>query len=194
MGTGHQPQRTCIGCRGVFDKSDVIRIVAGPAGAVIDYRDKLPGRAAYVCPRQECIQKALGRENLSHALRLKVPVPSAAAFLGQLHEAVAEKVRSLLSMAARAGKLAAGSSAVEDALLKGRAEAVIFATDIADGTREKLAGAGLPLRTTTLMTRDEMGKLLGRELIGVVAILEKGFANAVWNELERLKGLRNKHL
>ncbi len=46
----HQPERTCIGCRGVFEKDEVVRIVAGPSGAVIDYREKLPGRAAYVCP------------------------------------------------------------------------------------------------------------------------------------------------
>ncbi len=33
----------------------MIRIAAGPLGIVIDYREKLPGRAAYVCPTVECI-------------------------------------------------------------------------------------------------------------------------------------------
>jgi hypothetical protein len=39
-----------------------------------------------------------------------------------------------------------------------------------------------------------MGQMVGRELIGVIGILEKGFADAVGNEVERLKGLLNKHL
>jgi ribosomal protein L7Ae-like RNA K-turn-binding protein len=128
-------------------------------------------------------------------LHASVPVPEVAQFLDRLHEAIVEKVRSLLSMAARAGRLASGASAVEDALRKSRVEMLIFAEDIAEGTKEKLINlGGLPSRMTTLLTRDEMGKILGRELVGVVALLEKGFADAVWSETERLKGLRNKHL
>jgi len=172
----------------------VVRIVAGPAGAVIDYREKLPGRAAYVCPRIDCIQKALNRESVSRALRVKTSVPAAGVFIEQLTASVTEKVRSLLAMAAKAGQLAAGASAVGDALHKGRVEMLIFADDISAGTREKLmAGGNLPSRQETLFTRDEMGRIVGRELVAVVGILEKGFADAVENEVARLKGLRNKH-
>jgi hypothetical protein len=35
--------------------------------------------------------------------------------------------------------------------------------------------------------------MVGRELVGVVGILDKGFSDAVWSESERLKGLLNKH-
>lgn len=190
----HQPQRTCIGCRQVFGKDEVVRIVAGPTGAVIDYREKLPGRAAYVCPRIDCIQKALSRENLSRALHGRTAVPDADAFVGQLAASITEKIRSLLTMAVKAGSLAAGASAVDDALQKGRVEMLIFAGDVSEGTREKLcSGSQLPSRQATLFTRDEMGQMMGRELVGVVGILEKGFADAVGSEVERLKGLRNTH-
>jgi hypothetical protein len=37
-------------------------------------------------------------------------------------------------------------------------------------------------------------QMVGRELVGVVGIIEKGFADAVGIEYERLKGLLNKHL
>jgi uncharacterized protein len=191
----HQPQRTCIGCRQVFGKDAVVRIVAGPTGAVIDYREKLPGRAAYVCPRIDCIRKALSRENLSRALQVKTAAPDADAFVGQLAASITEKIRSLLTMAVKAGSLAAGASAVEDALQKGRVEMLLFAGDVSEGTRGKLLSGGiLPSRQATLFTRDEMGQMVGRELVGVVGILEKGFADAVGNEVERLKGLLNKHL
>ena len=190
----HQPQRTCIGCRQAFSKNEVVRIVAGPNGAVIDYREKLPGRAAYVCPRLECIQKALVRENLSRALHVKITAPEFSAFLELLAGAITEKIRSLITMAAKAGSLAAGASAVDDALQKGRVEMLIFATDLSEGTRGKLlAGATLPARQATLFTRDELGQMVGRELVGVIGIIEKGFANAVGIEYARLKGLLNKH-
>jgi predicted RNA-binding protein YlxR (DUF448 family)/ribosomal protein L7Ae-like RNA K-turn-binding protein len=192
---GHLPERTCIGCRGVFNKADVVRIVSGPSGPVIDYREKLPGRAAYVCPSRECIAKALSRENLSRALHTSVSVPTIEAFIQALSFVVREKIRSLLLMAARAGMLAAGASAVDDALQKGRVEMLIFADDLSEGTKHKLLTGGLPpKKQTTLFTRDELGQMVGRELVGVVGILDKGFSNAVWSESERLKGLLNKHL
>ncbi len=169
-----------------------MRIVAGPDGAVIDYREKLPGRAAYVCPRVECIRKALEKGNLSRALHLKVRPPEAEAFIAALEATITEKVRSLISMAAKAGTLAAGYSAVNDALEKGRAELILYTCDIAHGTREKVADqrtASLP--QTTLFTRDELGRILNRELVGVVAFEDKGFADAVWKETQRLKSLIN---
>ena len=191
----HQPARTCIGCRGVFTKDEVIRIVSGPGAVIIDYREKLPGRAAYVCPRKDCINKALQKDNLSKALRLKVRLPGAGEFTGQLSEAIQGKIKSLITMAAKAGKLAAGHSAVLDALGKGRVELLLFARDISEGTREKTTiPSADALRKITLFTRDEMGMLLGRELVGVIGIEDQGFAQAVWKEHERLKNLINEHL
>ncbi len=188
----HQPERTCIGCRGVFKKRDVVRIVAGPDGALIDYREKLPGRAAYVCPRPACIDKALMKGNLSRALRLGVSPPSREVFTARLADAVREKVKSLLTMAAKAGKLAAGYSAVNDALAKGRVEMLLYADDIAEGTREKIAVAGAAgLPQAALFTRDELGALFGRELVGVVGIEDKGLSDAVLYETQRLKSLIN---
>lgn len=188
----HAPERTCIGCRGLFHKDQVLRIVAGPEGALLDYREKLPGRAAYVCPKRECIEKALSKEGLPRALRAKTRVPSADEFIAQLLSNIKEKVRALILISAKAGKLAAGYSAVHDALQKGRGDLIIYAWDLSDGTREKLLqhGAG-SLREATLFSRDEIGKLLNRELVGVLIIDDKGLANALWTEAERLKGLIN---
>ncbi len=186
----HQPARTCVGCRNVFKKDEVVRIVAGPAGTVIDYREKLPGRAAYVCPRRECIEKALTKDAISRSLHQKVKVPDVASFVSMLAMAVTEKVKSLIAMAARAGKLSAGYSAVRDAGEKGRLEMILYAKDVSDGTKEKVTGRGAAsLRQATLFTKDELGQMLNRELVGVVGIEDKGLADAVFRETERLKGL-----
>jgi len=184
------PERTCIGCRGVFEKDSVVRIVAGPLGIAIDYREKLPGRAAYVCPTKECITKALSKENLSRSLHSKVRAPEPEAFISQLSVLITEKIKSLIAMSAKAGKLAAGYSAVHDAVEKGRVSMLLYAIDLSSGTKEKVASpAAASVRWTTLFTREELGTMLNRELVGVIGIEDKGLSNALWKEAERLKGL-----
>lgn len=191
MAKTHQPERTCIGCRGVFTKGEVVRIVATPGGAVIDYREKLPGRAAYVCPRQDCIRKALGKGALSRALRANVPAPTAGDFTAMLVSAIRGRTRSLLVMAAKAGMLAAGYSAVRDALEKNAVEMIVFAEDLSEGTREKIGPLNERIARATLLSKEELGALLGREAVGVLGIKGKGFAGALTIETERLKGLLN---
>lgn len=186
----HEPERTCIGCRGVFQKDAVIRIVAGPLGIVIDYREKLPGRAAYSCPRLECIAKALSKENLSRSFHCKIRPPDAEVFVAQLAGHITEKIKSLIVMSAKAGKLAAGYSAVHDAVEKSRVFMLLYAYDLSRGTREKVdTPAAAPVRSATLFTREELGALLNRETVGVIGIEDKGFSDALWKETERLKGL-----
>jgi len=196
----HQPERTCIGCRGIFKKDDVVRIVAGPyadasspggQSVVIDYREKLPGRAAYVCPKRECIKVAIEKGHFSRALRLKVKSLSFGDFIERLTAAMQERIKSLLAMSAKAGKLAAGYSAVQDALEKGRVQLLLYAKDISEGTKEKVMIPAASLPEVTLFSRDELGRLLNREFIGVIGIEDKGFADAIRKEDRRLKVLIN---
>ena len=184
------PERTCIGCRGVFAKDAVVRIVSVPSGITIDYREKLPGRAAYVCPTVGCVTKALSKENLSRSLHCKARPPEAEAFIAQLASLVRAKITSLIVMSAKAGKLAAGYSAVHDAVEKGRVSMLLYALDLSTGTKEKVATpAAASVRCTALFTREELGTMLNRELVGVIGIEDKGLSNALWKEAERLKGL-----
>ena len=164
--------------------------MAGPAGVVIDYREKLPGRGVYVCPNVACIQKAFGRENISRALQLKVKPIGADEFISLLVAKMMEKVKSLVAMAAKAGMLSAGYSAVHDALEKGRLVMLLYARDISADTKDKVVPRGtVAPREATLFTRDELGGILNRELVGVIGIHDKGLADAVWRETERLKRL-----
>lgn len=187
----HSPERTCIGCREVFNKSDVIRIVAGPQGPVVDYREKLPGRAAYVCVNRECIEKACSRDTLARSLKIKVPPVQSAAVIGDILAAIKSRIAGLLSMSAKAGALASGFSAVEDALMKGRAKLLLFADDISEGTRHKVirSGGNQEVKQMTLFTKTEIGAMVGREFAGVCAVLEEGFAKTIWKECERAKKL-----
>lgn len=67
------PQRTCVGCREVKSKWDLIRIVRTPEGVVeIDPTGKSSGRGAYICPSRECLDLATKGKRLDKALGVAV--------------------------------------------------------------------------------------------------------------------------
>jgi uncharacterized protein len=69
----HLPQRTCIACRQVKERKDLIRLVSIEKGvAEIDPSGKKPGRGAYLCPRKTCWESALKKNRLDYALRTKL--------------------------------------------------------------------------------------------------------------------------
>jgi predicted RNA-binding protein YlxR (DUF448 family) len=69
----HKPQRTCVACRTIKDKRDLLRIVRTPDGQVIlDATGKANGRGMYLCKTPECWEKGLKKERLSHALNISV--------------------------------------------------------------------------------------------------------------------------
>ena len=50
------PMRQCVGCREMKEKRALIRLVKPPEGPVsLDFKGKLPGRGAYVCPDPACL-------------------------------------------------------------------------------------------------------------------------------------------
>lgn len=67
------PERTCIACRQVREKKDLIRLVTTEDGiAEIDLFGKKPGRGAYLCPRKTCWELALRKNRLDYALRTRL--------------------------------------------------------------------------------------------------------------------------
>lgn len=67
------PQRTCVACRTVRPKRELVRIVRTPQGRVtVDETGKQSGRGAYLCPKSICWERALSTGQLSRALRTDV--------------------------------------------------------------------------------------------------------------------------
>ncbi|HSK92158.1 MAG TPA: DUF448 domain-containing protein [Euzebyales bacterium] len=65
-----RPLRTCVGCRRRHQQRRLIRFAVHGSAVVIDIRQVLPGRGAYLCWRQECAQRVLGDgRRLVRALR-----------------------------------------------------------------------------------------------------------------------------
>jgi len=85
----HIPQRTCVGCRTVLAKRQLVRIVRGPQGVMVDPTGKLAGRGAYLHDRRSCWEAGL-RGSLAHALKVNLTVEDREhleAFMNTLPEA-----------------------------------------------------------------------------------------------------------
>ena len=67
----HVPQRTCIGCRSVLAKKELVRIVRTPEGVLLDPTGKAAGRGAYVHNIRSCWEHAL-KGPINHALRVEL--------------------------------------------------------------------------------------------------------------------------
>jgi predicted RNA-binding protein YlxR (DUF448 family) len=67
----HVPQRTCVGCRTVLSKRELIRIVRQPGSVQVDPTGKLPGRGAYLHDQRSCWERAL-KGPLAHALKVEL--------------------------------------------------------------------------------------------------------------------------
>ncbi len=66
----HIPQRTCVACRTVRAKRELVRIVHTPEGeVVVDEGGKRNGRGAYLCRQRVCWEKGLKGHRLEAALR-----------------------------------------------------------------------------------------------------------------------------
>ncbi len=64
----HIPQRTCVGCREVLSKRQMIRIVRTAEGIQIDPTGKLAGRGAYLHDLRSCWERGL-KGALANALK-----------------------------------------------------------------------------------------------------------------------------
>jgi predicted RNA-binding protein YlxR (DUF448 family) len=86
-----RPLRSCVACRLVRDKRDLIRIVRTPDDTFcLDPSGKANGRGAYICATVECWKQAIRRKSLTRALKLEIP-PETLAELEQGFLAALEK-------------------------------------------------------------------------------------------------------
>lgn len=68
------PMRMCVGCKENKPKKELIRIVKTPENTIeIDRTGKRAGRGAYLCPSQECLQKAIKGKRLEKCLEQQIP-------------------------------------------------------------------------------------------------------------------------
>lgn len=67
------PMRQCIGCGSMKEKRELIRVVKTPEGEIaLDRSGRMNGRGAYICPTQECLEKAVRNKGLNRSFKMAV--------------------------------------------------------------------------------------------------------------------------
>lgn len=66
--------RQCLGCRQMFPKKELIRVVRSPEGEIaLDFKGKAAGRGAYLCRKAECLKRAKKNRALTHVFEITPP-------------------------------------------------------------------------------------------------------------------------
>jgi hypothetical protein len=74
--------RTCVQCRQVRPKRELVRIVRTPDGNIlIDEKGKVSGRGAYLCRSRPCWEQAIAHNRLEHALKTRMSTEQKAQLL-----------------------------------------------------------------------------------------------------------------
>ena len=67
------PMRQCKGCREMFPKRELLRVVRSPEGEIsLDMVGKKSGRGTYICKNPECFQKARKSKALERELECAI--------------------------------------------------------------------------------------------------------------------------
>lgn len=68
------PMRQCVGCGEMKVKRDMIRVIKTAENEILlDVTGKKNGRGAYVCPNNDCLQKAVKSKGLERSLKTAIP-------------------------------------------------------------------------------------------------------------------------
>ena len=92
-----------------------------------------------------------------------------------------QRTMNLLGMAQRAGRIVSGSFAVEQAIREKKAKYLIVAADAAEESQkdyQEIANRyGIPF--SLCLTKELLGKCLGKEYRAAAALLDEGFGKAL---------------
>lgn len=97
------PTRTCIACRTPRAKRELVRIVRTPQGEIVsDPTGRRPGRGAYLCADEACLELGLAGGQLARALGSAIASETRERLAGEVAEiararhAVAQSARSAI--------------------------------------------------------------------------------------------------
>ena len=88
------PQRTCVACRTVRAKRELVRIVRSPSGELsVDLRGKAAGRGAYCDPTTDCLDRGLREGAIARALEVTIDATTADRLRREMEEAATVRMK-----------------------------------------------------------------------------------------------------
>lgn len=95
---------------------------------------------------------------------------------------------SNLGLAQKAGKIASGEFATENAVKSGMAYMVIVAEDASDNTKKKMTNMTeyYEVPIYFLGTKEELGHYIGKEYRSMLAVLDAGFTKSFEKQIQAI--------
>lgn len=202
---GSQAERTCILSGGKAARDAFVRLAISPDGLVLpDVHARAPGRGAWIGVSREALEKAISKGKLKGSLAraykgaaLTIPEDLA----DRIEAALTRSLTDRLGLELKSGRLLMGSDRIAQNAREGRVEWLAHAADASEDGSRKLdqawrvgrdeAGSGL--RGTRLpLDRDTLSVALGRDNVVHLALNDRGAAQRVDSQLQRLLHFQGK--
>jgi predicted RNA-binding protein YlxR (DUF448 family)/ribosomal protein L30E len=185
-----EPQRSCLGCREVRDKKELLRFVLAPDRTLVpDLQGKLPGRGAYTCFRKSCLTAALAKKGFARSFKGEVRCGAPGELVDFVAARLVERIGGYLALSSKAGKAVSGGESVIDALTKRSPGVICIAADVSPDIGQKLTGlaerAGVDC--FFLLDKERLGALIGKGLRSAVVVERGGFSEALKNEMVKYR-------
>jgi len=190
--------RQCAFTRRKWPKDVLLRLELDQQGAIlVDLQNILKGRGVYVTPsefRRALQPKALHR--LFKGKAASISEDEIESILQSTSERLTSRVCELIGLARRTGKLAFGFEAVGRAIQnsKYRPMTVLTAGDIAARSKnriQQLTSNTDQVELVRALTKEVLGRTLGRETVSVVAVWHPKIGRRFLNEVTRLDRLQS---
>ncbi len=96
-----------------------------------------------------------------------------------------EKLKRLLGIANKAGALSIGRTATEEGIFKNRVSLVLFACDASETMKKKIVARSKSVKHQSIeLSTDELGKVLGRNKVAILAVCNPHLAAGIQNQLD----------
>ncbi|MBV9348582.1 MAG: RNA-binding protein [Pseudolabrys sp.] len=189
-------ERACALTRVVRPIDELIRFVADPNGQpVADLKQNLPGRGLWLTATRETVNEAVKRNIFARGFKREMRAPAS---LADDTQALLERAAlDALAIAAKGGNVVAGHGKVEDALMSGKAIALLHAASAAADGKRKLAQSarrGMGTREIPVIEAFSSGQLdlaLGRLNVIHAALLAGPVSHTFLSRTKRLQRFRS---
>lgn len=182
-------ERRCVASGETAPRERMLRFVVAPdpaLGLVADIAGDLPGRGMWVSANRTALERAIARNAFARAargaLRVDPDLPA------RVEAGLAARLVDWIGLARRAGAAVAGFEKTRAALSRGKLVLIVAASDASPSESARLAGPDVP--RLDLLTRDELGRAFGRDVLVHVGILDAAWARRLTTEHSRLAGFR----
>ncbi|MFO0724822.1 MAG: DUF448 domain-containing protein [Myxococcota bacterium] len=177
------------------DRSGLLRLTLDPEGQpFVDVLGVAPGRGVWVAPGE--LREALSPKGLDRAFRGKARKPGPEAVEALLADAAArleQRLLELAGLARRAGALTYGMDAVLGEIEVARDGLVVLtASDLSERSTAKVEEAVRRhegVKWVRGPTIERIGRAIGRDTVGIIAVAHRSLGPAVWAEANRIAAL-----